>query len=186
MATASGDRSAHFPKIEAKHGKPVAFYMQELADLGDAKYPDQIALLRERYGFSQAHANAVVMTFRGSPSSKRFTTVEQYLKSLPVDQRTTASAIIAAISKRYPTFEWVIAWNQPMLRTNGNYVFGISAAKHHLLVAPWGKAALQELAPKLTEYKVNKKTIQVPNDWKVNATLLHDLVAARLAELETV
>lgn len=184
MATASGDRSAYFPKIEAKHGKPIAYWFQQLDDLGDAKYPEQIALLRERYDFSQAHANAVVMTYRGSPTSKRFTTVAQYLKQLPAGQRKTVTAIIAAISKRYPKFEWVVAWNQPMLRADGNYVFGISAATNHLLIAPWGKAALVELAPKLTGYKVNKKTIQVPNDWKVDAALLRGLVQARLGELD--
>jgi uncharacterized protein YdhG (YjbR/CyaY superfamily) len=32
-------------------------------------------------------------------------------------------------------------------------------------------------------YKVNKKTIQVPSDWKPDAKLLRDLVDARIAEL---
>lgn len=48
MAPTSGDRAAHFPAIERKHGRPVAYYLDELADLGDAKYQEQIDLLRER------------------------------------------------------------------------------------------------------------------------------------------
>ena len=177
MATASGDRSAHFPKIEAKHGKSIAFWFQQVRDLGDAKYEEQIALLRERYGFSRAHANAVVMSVRGSTTSKRFSTVEQYLAVLPDDQRATVRAIVDALGQEYPDCEWVMAWNQPMLRNGAGYLFGVSAAKHHLLIAPWGKDALEQLAPRLTAYKVNKKTIQVPNDWKVDRHLLRDLVA---------
>ena len=59
MTSGSGDRSAHFPAIEKKHGKPVTFWLKELKSLGEAKYADQISFLRERHGFSQAHANAL-------------------------------------------------------------------------------------------------------------------------------
>jgi uncharacterized protein YdhG (YjbR/CyaY superfamily) len=34
----------------------------------------------------------------------------------------------------------------------------------------------------LTDYKVNKKTIRVPVDWKPDKKLLRDMVAARIAE----
>jgi uncharacterized protein YdhG (YjbR/CyaY superfamily) len=36
--------------------------------------------------------------------------------------------------------------------------------------------------PKLTEYRVTKKTIAVPNDWEVDVKLLQAMVKARLAE----
>jgi len=36
--------------------------------------------------------------------------------------------------------------------------------------------------PKLVEYKVNKKTIQIPSDWDLDTKLLLQLVKARLAE----
>lgn len=39
-----------------------------MAELVDQKYPEQIAHLRENYGFAQAHANALVMYSRGSKS----------------------------------------------------------------------------------------------------------------------
>jgi uncharacterized protein YdhG (YjbR/CyaY superfamily) len=38
--------------------------------------------------------------------------------------------------------------------------------------------------PRLEGYEVNKKTIKVPFDWKVDKKLLCDMVAARLAEIE--
>jgi uncharacterized protein len=82
MTDASGDRSKFFPAIEKKHGQPVSYFLNELGELTDAKYPEQIAYLRENHGFSQAHANAVVMHFRGSTTSKRFSTPKQYFAQL--------------------------------------------------------------------------------------------------------
>jgi uncharacterized protein YdhG (YjbR/CyaY superfamily) len=35
----------------------------------------------------------------------------------------------------------------------------------------------------LTPYQVNKKTIQVPTDWKVDRPLLKQLVSFRVAQL---
>jgi uncharacterized protein YdhG (YjbR/CyaY superfamily) len=49
-------------------------------------------------------------------------------------------------------------------------------------MAPWSKDVLAEFAPRLTDYKVNKKTIQVPVDWKPDTKLLRDMAAARIAE----
>ena len=184
MAAPSGDRSSHFPAIEKKHGKPVKFWLKELAALGDAKYAEQIEFLRERHGFSQAHANAVVMYARGSTSSRRFADPEAFLTSLGGDRERTARAIFAAITDKYPDLELVIAWNQPMLRKGKHYVFGLSAATHHLLIASWSGIS-DTVAAKLKGLEVNKKTIRVPADWKVDAALLRLMVKERLAELDT-
>jgi len=183
MGTSSGDRSAHFPAIEKKHGKPVAYWLKELAELGDAKYADQISLLRERHGFSQAHANAVVMYARGSTSSRRVDTPDAFLSALGGQREATARAIFAAILDKYPDLELVIAWNQPMLRKGKDYIFGLSAATNHLLIAPWGGIS-DTVAAKLKGLEPNKKTIKVPVDWKVDAALLRLMVKERLAQLD--
>ncbi|MFM7061496.1 MAG: iron chaperone [Actinomycetes bacterium] len=182
MAPATGDRAAHFPAIERKHGRPVAFYLAELADLGDAKYQDQIDLLRERHGFSQAHANAVVMYARGSMSSRRVDTPEAYFRDLGGDREVTIRAIFDAITSKYPELDLVIAWNQPMLKQGKDYVFGVSAAKGHLLLGPWGGIS-DAVRARLKGLEANKKTIRVPVDWKVDAPLLRLMVRERLAQL---
>jgi uncharacterized protein YdhG (YjbR/CyaY superfamily) len=41
---------------------------------------------------------------------------------------------------------------------------------------------LDAFRPKLKDYKVNAKTIQVPVDWKVDVKLLQAIVAATVAE----
>ena len=180
MPTKSGDRSQYFPAIEKKYGQPMQFWFDRLSTLTNPKYEEQIALLREGHGFSQAHANAVVMYVRGSTTSKRHASVEDYLKTLDAQKRATVTAILDAIRKRRPKMEIVMAWNQPMCRWNGKYVFGISVSKNHILIAPFDASVISEFEDRLQGYKVNKKTIQVPVDWKVNASLVNDLVTATI------
>lgn len=129
MPDASGDRSKFFPAIEKKHGETISLWIERLEDLGDAKFPDQIAFLRENHGFSQTHANALVMHVRGSLTSKRFATPDEFLKTLDPAVKKTAKSIFSAITNKYPDLELVIAWNQPMLRLGSGYVFGLSVAK---------------------------------------------------------
>jgi uncharacterized protein YdhG (YjbR/CyaY superfamily) len=182
MPTASGDRSQYFPAIEKKYGKPVKYWLDELAGLGDAKYQDQIDLLRERHGFSQAHANALVMYHRGSKTSRRVATPEAYFRDLGEPRESTMRAIFAAIASKYPDLDLVIAWNQPMLKQGRDYVFGVSAAKAHLLLGPWGGIS-DAVTARLKGLEANKKTIRVPVDWKVDGPLLRLMVKERLAQL---
>ena len=182
MPTNDGDRSQFFPAIEKKHGLPVSHWLSELSELGEAKYPEQIAYLRENHGFSQAHANAVVMHFRGSTTSKRFSTPKQYFAQLDPQKKKTAELIFSTIMEKYPKLELVIAWNQPMLRMDGKYVFGLSTSKNHLTLNPFSTDVLDVMSSKLSGYTVNKKTFIVPVDWKVDASLLRAMVKARLAE----
>ena len=87
------------------------------------------------------------------------------------------------ITSKYPELELAIAWNQPMLRIEKDYVFGISAAKNHILLAPWSKDVIERFAPKMKDLDVKKKTIGVPNDWDIDEKLLLAMVKARMAEI---
>lgn len=182
MAT-NPDRSSYFPAIEKKYGQPMSYWFSQLEERSDWKYPEQIAFLREEHGFSQAHANALVMYCRGSKSSRRFETFDDYLKTLDPTKRKTVKAIFAALTAKYPKMERVIAWNQPMVKLNEKYIFGVSVATNHILMAPLSADIIDEFRPRLAGYKVNKKTIEVPPDWKVDAKLLRDMAAARIGEV---
>ena len=153
-----------------------------MKDLEGAKYPEQIAYLRENYGFSQAHANALVMYSRGSLSARRFNTPTQFYQSVGKDQATTMRTIFKAITTKYPRAELVIAWNQPMIKIDGHYVFGASASSKHILISPWSADVIAAFAPKMADLVVKKKTIGVPSDWDVDSKLILALVKARLAE----
>ena len=153
-----------------------------MKDLEGAKYPEQIAFLRENHGFSQAHANALVMYSRGSLSAQRFETPTQFYQSIAKDQAKTMRTIFKAITTKYPKAELVIAWNQPMMKIDGHYVFGASASSKHISISPWSADVIAAFAHKMEDLVVKKKTIGVPNDWDVDTKLILAMVKARLAE----
>lgn len=179
----SGEREEYFPLIEKKYGEKMSYWFTVMKEVEGEKYPVQIAHLKENYGFSQAHANALVMYMRGSTSSKRFETPAEYFKTVTPKQAKTMKAIFKAITSKYPQLELVIAWNQPMLKFEKQYIFGCSAATNHILIAPWDQDVLKKYTPKFKDYKVNKKTIALPNDWEVDAKLLQAMAKDSLAAL---
>ena len=183
MATKDPSREAHFPAIEKKYGEKMSYWFKVMKKLEGEKYPVQIAHLRENYGFSQAHANALVMYSRGSESSKRFDTPAEYFKTVTPTQAKTMKAIFKAMTSKYPQLELVVAWNQPMLKYEKHYIFGISAATNHILIAPWNQEVLKKYAPKFKDFKVNKKTIALPNDWVVDSKVLQAIAKESLAAL---
>ena len=184
MPTKDPSREAYFPAIEKRYGEKMAYWFKVMAKLEGRKYPEQIAHLKENYGFSQAHANALVMYSRGSTTSRRFEKPSDYYKTLKPQQTKTIKAIFKAVTSKYPELELVIAWNKPMLRIDKKYILGISAATHHILIAPFSPEIIDALRPKLKEFTVNKKTFAVPNDWQVDTKLLQDMAKMRMAQTE--
>ena len=183
MPTRDPKRESHFPAIEKRYGEPMRHWFAVMQSLAGKRYPEQIAHLRENYGFSQAHANALVMFSRGSTTTQRHATPAAYFKSIDPQQARTLRAVFKVIRDKHPELEFVIAWNQPMLRKGTDYVVGASATKRYLLLNPFSKAVIDELTPKLKDLRVLKKTITIPNDWEIDEKLLLALAKARLKEI---
>ena len=162
----------------------MKYWFRVMEELKDAKYPEQIAFLKEEHGFSQAHANALVMYSRGSKSSKRFSNLDDFLKKEDPIKKKTVKAILSAIQVKYPKTELVIAWNKPMLKYKDQYIFGVSLATNHILIAPFDSKILKKLEPKLRDYKVLKKTVQVPVDWKVDQKLLQSMAKEAIDQIK--
>ncbi|MDN3525945.1 DUF1801 domain-containing protein [Halomonas sabkhae] len=97
----------------------------------------------------------------------------------------TLCRVIEAILTDFPELETRMAWNVPQICRGGDYVFGVSAAKSHLALAPWSSQVIEAFKPTLESqgYVVKKHLFQVPVDWQVDSALLRELVKARLAEL---
>lgn len=170
------ERSAQFPAIEKKHGKPVSHWLKLLTPLRGRPYAEQMALLQGRHRFSRNHANAVVMYFRGSKSSRRFSNLAEYVAQCPGARANTLKKIFAAARKAHRSAEVVIAWNQPMLKVGEKYVFGVSAMKEYLLLGIFDNDVRKQMAPRFKDYEQNKKTVRLPADWKVDAALLEEIV----------
>lgn len=176
--TSGTERSATFPAIEKRHGKPMSYWHRQMKKVAGKPYPEQMAFLQEQHGFSRAHANALVQYSRGSISSRRFETVDDYLAEHDDLKKQTVHSILTTITKAFPDAEVVIAWNQPMVKRSGRYVFGLGVFAKHILIAPYEPAVIEQFRDRLAGYSLNKKTIKVPVDWDVDVDLVQDLVAA--------
>ncbi len=157
----------------------MSYWFTQMKKVKGEKYADQMAFLQEQHGFSRAHANALVLYLKGSTSSRRYDTFDEYLATLDETKAKTIRSIFATLTAKFKKAEVVIAWNQPMLKQDSRYLFGASAQKAHILIAPFNADIIDELRPRLEGYEVNKKTIRVPVDWKIDKKLLTDMVSAQ-------
>jgi uncharacterized protein len=118
-------------------------------------------------------------------STTRFSSVDDYLASLVSSQATTLRTVIDLVLNSFPELAVKLAWNVPQIHREDAYVFGVSALKHHLALAPWSADVIETFRPRLEpHYVVKKNLFQVPNGWEVDAVLVADLIRARLAELD--
>jgi uncharacterized protein YdhG (YjbR/CyaY superfamily) len=177
------DRASYFPAIEKRYGQPMSYWFDHMREIEGGTYAEQVTDLRDNHGFSQAHANALVLYCRGNTTSRRFESVDDYLAPHGDTKRATVRAILDAIGSEYPEAEVVIAWNKPMVRVDGTYVLGISVHSAHLLLLPTSAEVIDRLRGRLDGYQVKTKSVRVPVDWEVDAALLRDLVAVRLAQV---
>ena len=116
-------------------------------------------------------------------ATPRFANLEEYLGSLDSSKSATLGAVLSFITSEFAGATVKLAWNTPQVQLDGAYVFGVSAAKGHLTLAPWSTDVLAAFAERLEGYVVNKGTFQIPVDWSVDEELILDLVQARLGEL---
>jgi uncharacterized protein YdhG (YjbR/CyaY superfamily) len=113
----------------------------------------------------------------------RHQTLEAYLGSVDSIKAQTLRSIIRTILSTSDKLEGVIAWNVPQIRLGRHYVFGLSASKNHLTLAPWSPPVIEAFRPRLSPFVVRKNCFLVPVDWQPDVPLLIDLVKARLTEL---
>lgn len=113
-------------------------------------------------------------------------TVAGYLAGLNSTQGQTLGAVIGLILHEFPELECKLSWNVPQIHRDGKYVFGLSALKNHLALAPWSPHVIEEFGVRLENegYAVRKNLFQIPNDWKIDEGLVIELVRARLGELD--
>jgi len=180
LVATNPERSTHFPAIEQKYDQPMSYWFDQMIEIADRKYPEQIIYPRKNYGFMQVHANALVMHARGSTTSHMYDNVNEYLGQFYTAKQDTVLAIFTAMTDKYPQMDVVIAWNHPFGEIGDRYIMGVSVHQKHILLGPTRTEVLAEFAFELSPYVVNKKTFRVPVDWIVDSQLLKEIVERTL------
>jgi len=76
----------------------MSHWHREMKKVAGKRYPEQMAFLQDEHGFSRAHANALVQYSRGSKSSRRYETVDDYLAEHDAVKQETVRSILASIT----------------------------------------------------------------------------------------
>lgn len=131
----------------------------------------------------------------------RYADVDEFYAELEPEKSDLIQRIYATVMADFPQLRVKIAWNQPVLCLDGaklseelglkkpltdKYVAGMSAATNWLLYNPFSKTVMNSFADRISELNLHASlhTFRVPLDWQIDAQLLRDMTAARLAEID--
>lgn len=110
------------------------------------------------------------------------TTVDEYLRALPADQRAALQKVREQIKAAAPRAEEHISYGLAGYKVDGRPLIYFGAAKNHC--ALYGARADDALADKLKGFKQSKGTIQFTTEKPIPASVVKLIVKARLAALE--
>ena len=108
--------------------------------------------------------------------------IDRYLAKVPPEQRTVLEKLRQAIKAAAPKAEECIAYQIPSFRLNGKYLVSFAAWSKHCAFYP-GTAATKAHKAALKDYDVDKGTIRFATSKPLPATLVRNLVKARIAQI---
>ncbi len=113
-------------------------------------------------------------------SSKRFTTIEEYIASFPKKTAQKLQAIRKLVRTLAPEAQEVISYNMPAFKLNGILLYFAGYA-NHIGVYPY-PATLVKFSKELADYKSGKSTIKIPLSEQVPLDLLKKVITYRIEE----
>jgi uncharacterized protein YdhG (YjbR/CyaY superfamily) len=119
---------------------------------------------------------------KARPKPKRAakpTTIDQYLASVPAEQRAALQKLRATLHRIVPGAEECISYGVPGMRLGGRGLVWFAAAKSHCSFFPG--AVIADYADELRGFETSKGTIRFQPERLPPEGLLRKLVAARLA-----
>ena len=108
-------------------------------------------------------------------------TIDDYLATLPDDQRAALQKLRKTIQSAAPRAEECISYSVPAFRLNGPLV-GFGAKANHCAFYLMSGSTVAAHADELKDYDTSKGTIRFKPDKPLPAALVRKLVKARIAE----
>jgi uncharacterized protein YdhG (YjbR/CyaY superfamily) len=111
----------------------------------------------------------------------KFTSINEYVSTLPENAQKAMSEIIAAIKDVVPDAEEHISYNMPAFKVNGEYFVHFSAWKNHIGMypIPAGNEAFQK---QIEPYRSAKSSLNFPLDKPMPIKLIEKVIKFRIAE----
>jgi uncharacterized protein YdhG (YjbR/CyaY superfamily) len=115
--------------------------------------------------------------------AKKPRTIDEYLANLDADSRVALQKVRRAIRAAAPKAEECISYGMPAFRLNGKLIAGFRAAAKYCAFHPMSGATVATLRADLAGYDTRKGTIRFSPRAVLPATLVRQLVKARIAEI---
>ena len=111
----------------------------------------------------------------------KFTSINEYVSTLPENAQMAMREIIASIKARVPNAEEHISYNMPAFKVNGEYFIHFSAWKNHIGMypIPAGNEAFQK---QIEQYRSAKSSLNFPLDKPMPIKLIEKFIKFRIAE----
>jgi len=113
------------------------------------------------------------------------TTIDEYLTTLPDDQRTALQDLRDIIRAVAPKAEECISYQIPAFRLDGRLLVGIGATQNHCALYLMSSSTLEACKEELRDYQTGKGTIRFQPDHPIPTSLVRTLIKARIRENST-
>ena len=111
----------------------------------------------------------------------KFTSINEYISTLPENAQKAMGEIIATIKDNVPNAEEHISYNMPAFKVNGEYFIHFSAWKNHIGMypIPAGNEAFQK---QIEPYRSAKSSLNFPLAQPMPIKLIEKVIKFRIAE----
>jgi uncharacterized protein YdhG (YjbR/CyaY superfamily) len=114
-----------------------------------------------------------------------FATIDDFLASLPPDQREALAALRAQIRALVPDAEECFYYQLPAFRVDGHILVCFGAAKRHVALYPCSGRAVAHVSDALTDFSTSAGTIRFTPAHPLPPETVRQIVDFRLAENRT-
>jgi uncharacterized protein YdhG (YjbR/CyaY superfamily) len=111
----------------------------------------------------------------------KFTSINEYISTLPENAQKAVEEIIMTIKTMVPNAEERISYNMPAFKVNGEYFIHFSAWKNHIGMypIPAGNEAFQK---QIEPYRSAKSSLNFPLNKPMPIKLIEKFIKFRIAE----
>ncbi|MFM8897034.1 MAG: iron chaperone [Actinomycetales bacterium] len=110
---------------------------------------------------------------------------DDYLDSLPRDQRDALQRIRDLVHGIVPGAEEIFSHGIPALRSQGLVICGLAADEHSCLYVPFSNAVLTALHAHLRAYRIDRGVIRFQPENPLGRVLVRSLVQTRMRQAES-
>ena len=110
------------------------------------------------------------------------TSVEDYLATLPGEQRAALEKLRKTIRAAAPEATETISYQMPAFKQDGRFLVSYAAFKDHCSLYPASDAVMEALGDDLEPYFSGKGTLRFQTDSPIPAQLVEKIVELRLEE----